>query len=138
MLRTSLGFAAIGIISSLCACAEHFSSAYATVPVQTITARQGKYEILDRPELGRLAITPIDERGDKVTLAQSSGSPGSAFFAPLMDYFARTGRACRLIRGHPLVIPQWEFVYSCSASFDPSVITWQSSGFSSAPQPPWR
>jgi hypothetical protein len=66
----------------------------------------------------------------------SSSSPGSFYFDPLMQYFAQTGRSCRLIRGQPLVSPQWEFVYDCAPGFDASAITWNSSGFSNAPLPP--
>ena len=146
--------APIAMASFLGGCAGNYiGTGYATVPLQVVVSRQGKFEILDRPELGRVAISPtadqvkyrVDIEGflDR-TLAHepmatnSSSSPGSAYFDPLMEYFAQTGRSCRLIRGQPLVSPQWEFVYDCSPGFDASAITWNSSGFSNAPLPPPR
>jgi hypothetical protein len=68
--------------------------------------------------------------------SNSSTSPGSRYFFPLMEYFAQTGRSCRLIRGHPLVPPQWEFVYDCAPGFDVAAVTWNPSGLSNAPLPP--
>jgi hypothetical protein len=143
----ALGYA---LLSSGCA-AQPFSSVYATVPIQFVAAAGGGYEILDRPDLGRLTITPgagAVSHWESLTArvsaylplepfsANRSHSPGSEYFEPLMSYFAQTGRTCRLIRGSPLVLPQWEFAYSCAPGFDTSVITWKAPGFSNAPIPP--
>jgi hypothetical protein len=130
---------------------NYIGTGYATVPLQVVATRQGKFEILDRPELGRVAISPTAARAEQrvgfvgylhraldgaPVATNGSTSPGSAYFDPLMEYFAQTGRSCRLIRGEPLVSPQWEFVYDCAPGFDASAITWNPSGFSNAPLPP--
>jgi hypothetical protein len=136
-----------------CAAPVYLSDAYAAVPVQLVVAPHGQFEVLDRPDLGRLTITPIgDERTRWPPLAAlvreilpaesanaiGSISPGSAYFEPLMQYFHQTGRACGLIRGRHLVYAQYEFTYSCSPGFDPRVITWRPAGYSNAPIPPIR
>ena len=151
MPRTAFWAPTIAIALLLGGCAEtYIGTGYATVPLQLVVSRQGNFEVLDRPELGRVAISPtpdlvrhrIDFEGylNAVTrepvATNSSSSPGSFYFDPLMQYFAQTGRSCRLIRGQPLVSPQWEFVYDCAPGFDASAITWNSSGFSNAPLPP--
>jgi hypothetical protein len=151
MPRTAFWAPTIAIASLLGGCAEtYIGTGYATVPLQLVVSRQGNFEVLDRPELGRVAISPtpdlvrhrIDFEGylNAVTrepaATNSSSSPGSFYFDPLMQYFAQTGRSCRLIRGQPLVSPQWEFVYDCAPGFDASAITWNSSGFSNAPLSP--
>ena len=155
MPTKALWAAPIALMTLLGGCAaEHYISAgYATVPIQLVVLRQGKYEILDRPELGRLVISPSADRATQLAAVDgfidkalglwpaatnSTTSPGSAYFDPLMEYFAQTRRSCRLIQGVPLVRPQWEFVYSCSPGFDSSAITWRPAGFSNAPLPPRR
>jgi hypothetical protein len=153
MPRTAFWVAAIAIASLLSGCAEtYIGTGYAMVPLQVVVSRQGKFEVLDRPELGRVAISPtpdlvkhrIDFEGylNAVTrepvATNGSTSPGSFYFDPLMQYFAQTGRSCRLIRGGPLVSSQWEFVYDCAPGFDASAITWNPSGYSNAPLPPSR
>ena len=138
-------------VSSGCA-RQHFSSAYAAIPVQLVMTEYGPYEVLDRPDLARLAIAPQAERPRwaeftahvrdvlpfEGTYASNSSSPGSMLFEPLMQYFAQTGRSCRLIRGRPLSYGQWEFAYTCLPGFDTSVITWKPAGYSNAPIPPRR
>jgi hypothetical protein len=151
--------AAIALLPLLGSCGHNYiGSGYATVPVQLVVTRDGRFEVLDRPELGRIAISPTPERVNpgfsvrrvlhKVegyldlavdgtpVLTNGASSPGSGYFGPLMEYFAQSGRSCRLIRGQPLVEPQWEFVYDCTPGFDASVVTWQPSGYSNAPIPP--
>ena len=139
---------------SLSGCAtQPFSAAYATVPVQFVVAAGGHYEIVDRPDLGRLVIATraagsyhLDALVTHVrdilpfefANTDRAISPGSAYFDPLMQYFAQTARSCRLIRGRPLIGTQWEFAYSCSPDFDSSAITWKPAGFSNAPIPPRR
>ena len=152
MPGTAFRLASIALASVLGGCAAtYIGSGYATVPLQIVTTPQGKFEILDRPDLGRVAISPCTDRAtplaaveglvDRTLTYETVGSnrfssPGSAYFFPLMEYFAQTGRSCQLIRGEPLIAPQWEFVYSCTPGFDPSVITWKASGYSNAPLPP--
>lgn len=138
---------------SACGAKHYFSTAYATVPVQFVSTPYGGFEVLDRPDVGRLAIAAIaEDKGHFAHLAgyvreilplepagaNASNSPGSAYFEPLMQYFAQTGRSCRPVRGVPLAYGQWEFVYSCSPSFDTTVITWKPAGYSNAPLPPRR
>jgi hypothetical protein len=152
MPRTAFWVAPIALASFLGGCAGNYiGTGYATVPLQLVVSRQGAFEILDRPELGRVAISPTADRAtgrvdfagylhmvlDRLPAAtNSSTSPGSTYFEPLMQYFAQTGRSCRLIRGQPLVEPQWEFVYDCAPGFDASAITWNPAGYSNAPLPP--
>jgi hypothetical protein len=154
MPRTAFWVAPIAIASFLGGCAgSYIGTGYATVPLQLVVTREGKFEVLDRPELGRVAISPTPDRvihgvgfedyfhrtlAGRPVATNGSTSPGSAYFDPLMEYFAQTGRSCRLIRGQPLVSPQWEFVYDCAPGFDASAITWNPSGYSNAPLPPQR
>jgi len=154
MPRIAFWVAPIAAASLLGGCAgTHIGTGYATVPLQLVESRQGAFEILDRPELGRVAISPTPHRAThwaafeglldmaltrESVVTNSSTSPGSAYFEPLMEYFAQSGRSCRLIRGQPLVSPQWEFVYDCSPGFDAAAITWNPSGHSNAPLPPQR
>ena len=159
MPRTTWPAALVAILPLLAGCGQvYIGSEYATVPVQLLLAGDGRFEVLDRPEIGRLAISPTPDRvnppisfrgvlhkaegyldraveGTPVTI-NSNSSPGSAYFGPLMEYFAQTGRSCRLIRGQPLVEPQWEFVYDCAPGFDATAITWQPSGYANAPITP--
>jgi hypothetical protein len=152
MPRTAFWIASIAIASFLGGCApSYIGTGYATVPLQVVVSKQGVFEILDRPELGRVAISPTPDRAtgrvdvdaylhmvlDRLPAATNSySSPGSTYFGPLMQYFAQTGRSCRLIRGQPLIEPQWEFVYDCAPGFDASAITWNPAGYSNAPLPP--
>ena len=152
MPRTAYWIAGTAIASLLGGCTgTYIGTGYATVPLQFVVSKQGRFEVLDRPELGRVAISPVVDRATRVvdveaffhtavnrdTVAtNSSTSPGSGYFDPLMEYFAQTGRSCRLIRGQPLVPPQWEFVYDCSPGFDAAAITWNPAGYSNAPLPP--
>jgi hypothetical protein len=149
MPGTAFRFAAIALASLLGGCANYIGNGYANVPLQIVVTPQGKFEILDQPDLGRVAISPFAERAAHLATVENIvdrtlsfpgsnrfSSPGSAYFFPLMEYFAQTGRSCRLIRGVPLIQPQWEFVYSCAPGFDPSLITWRETGFSNAPLPP--
>lgn len=136
-----------------CGSAPHTSNAYATVPVQLLATPFGLFEVLDRPDVGRLSIVPIEDHNHgglgllgyvKEFLpleavghrAAVSHTPGSAFFDPLLQYFAATSRDCRPIRGVPLAYGQWEFVYTCAPGFDTKVITWKPAGYSNAPLPP--
>jgi len=112
MPRTTVSLAAIALLPSLSGCAwNYIGTGYATVPVQLVMTRQGPFEILDRPELGRIAISPPADRATRrfdienflhrtVTGAplatDSTTSPGSWYFEPLMAYFGQTGRTCRL------------------------------------------
>ena len=58
MPRTALWAATIAIASLLGGCAEtYIGTGYATVPLQLVVSRQGNFEVLDRPELGRVAIS---------------------------------------------------------------------------------
>ena len=156
MPRTAFWVAPIALATLLAAllggCSGNYiGTGYATVPLQVVASRQGAFEILDRPELGRVAISPTPDRmthwaalenlldgalSHGPVATDGSTSPGSAYFDPLMRYFARTGRSCRLIRGQPLVSPQWEFVYDCAPGFDAAAITWNPAGYSNAPLPP--
>jgi hypothetical protein len=156
-------------------CAEHYSSsAYATVAPQSVTTRDGRFEIFDRREISRLSISP---KSDCVQQALNGGmfeplkagvmagycgtqlsrlgkslqglfpfefmqssvvaSPASRYVEPLMEYFGQTGRSCSLVRGHPLIEQQWEFVYNCTPGFNPSAVTWGGAGFSNALPPPY-
>jgi hypothetical protein len=152
MPRTAFRVAFIAAASFLGGCTGNYiGTGYATVPVQLVVTRQGRFEILDRPEFGRVAISPTPARVSHWTsveglldsalthdrgVTNSASSPGSWYFGPLMDYFSQNGRSCRLIRGEPLIEPQWEFVYDCAPGFDSSAITWNPSGYSNAPLPP--
>jgi hypothetical protein len=152
MPRTAFWVAGTAIASLLGGCAgTYIGTGYATVPLQIVASNQGRFEILDRPELGRVAISPVADQATRLVdieaylhkavdrdpvATNSSTSPGSAYVEPLMQYFTQTGRSCRLIRGEPLVRPQWEFVYDCAPGFDASAITWSPSGYSNAPLPP--
>jgi hypothetical protein len=145
---------ALGCALNCAGCAEddiHFGSGYAIVPIQTVTVAGAHYVIQDRRDVGRLTITPTLESKGKLGAMTASvrkyfapdpdapnGSTGVSFYDPLMHYFAQNKRTCRLIRGNPLIEPQWEFVYSCRPGDDASAITWQSSGFSNAPRSPNR
>lgn len=156
-VRLRPGLVAIAVLYahslSGCGSKHHFSTAYAAVPVQFVSTPYGGFEVLDRPDFGRLAIAAIaEDKGHLAHLAgyvreilplesastDASNSPGSAYFEPLMQYFAQTGRSCRPVRGVPLAYGQWEFVYSCSPRFDASAITWKPAGFSNAPTPTRR
>ena len=65
MPRTAFWVAPIAIASFLGGCAgTTIGTGYATVPLQVVMSRQGKFEILDRPELGRVAISPMVDRSD--------------------------------------------------------------------------
>ncbi len=57
-------------------------------------------------------------------------STGSTFVLPLQSYFANSDRDCKLVRGHPLVGAQWEFVYNCQPGSDPSKVIWGPNGYS--------
>ena len=135
-LRPNLCLVAIAAVcaQALSGCARPYSSsAYAIIPVQVVSTPYGAFEVLDRPDLSRLAITALSDRRRHlvqlvgyvrevlpidVAPVDGSKSPGSEYFDPLMQYFASTGRSCRLIRGVPLVHAQWEFAYSCVPGFD--------------------
>ena len=144
--------AAAATASFLGGCAgSYIGTGYATVPLQIVATSRGNFEILDRPEHGRLSISPCADQLThwgaveglllrsltfETAASNRSTSPGSAYFDPLMEYFAQTGRSCRLLRGEPMIAPQWEFVYTCSPGVDPAAVTWSSSGFSNPPLPP--
>jgi hypothetical protein len=152
--RIPLAVLVLGYVFLSAGCAEeHISSGtgYAVVPAQIVAVAGVSYEILDRPDVGRVTITPLSVPRDKwaaltgqVSKLMSwepdhpNRSNGSAYFEPLMQYFALSGRTCRLFRGNPLMHPQWEFAYTCRPGYDPSAITWHSSGYSNAPSYPNR
>jgi hypothetical protein len=132
-----------------CGSLHHVSNAYATVPAQLLATPVGLFEVLDRPDVGRLSIVPVEDRsrgqhlGDYVSelleaVGHREGShvSGSAFYHPLLQYFAETRRDCRPVRGVPLAYGQWEFVYVCSPGFDTTVVSWKPAGYSNAPLPP--
>src|SRR5438876_480439 len=59
MPTTAFRLTAIAMALVLGGCAEtYIGTGYATVPLQLVVTRGGKFEILDRPELGRVAISP--------------------------------------------------------------------------------
>lgn len=138
-----------------CGSKHHFSVAYAAIPVQVVSTPYGGFEVLDRPDAGRLAIAAMAQdraRWEHLTgyvrellpldyvaaRANVSYSPGSEYYEPLMQYFAETGRSCRPLRGVPLAYGQWEFVYSCAPGFDTTVVSWKPAGYSNVPLPPRR
>lgn len=139
------------LLAGCTADSSDFGTGYATVPVQVVVLAGARYEILDRPDVGRVSIAALSERAsrwDAMTeqvrkfVALDPTDPnhvnGSLFYGPLMQYFAQGNRTCWLIRGNPLAHLRWEFVYSCRPGYDGSTITWQSSGYSNAPgRPNW-
>lgn len=55
---------------------------------------------------------------------------GSTFVLPIESYFANSNRDCKVLRGHPLVGGQWEFVYNCQPGSDPTKVVWGTNGYS--------
>ena len=71
MPGTAFRLGAIALASALGGCAATFiGSGYATVPLQIVTTAQGKFEILDRPDLGRLAISPCRDRATPLAVVE--------------------------------------------------------------------
>jgi len=144
MAHSRICFAALllgcGFLATVCV-GHYASSVYASVPLQIVDFGGERYEILDRPDVGRLTITPcacgrhLAELGDRLLAyanlpSESARRPGSSYFGALMAYFAQTNRACRILRGNPLLKPQWEFVYSCAPGREPGTIHWHTTGYS--------
>jgi hypothetical protein len=106
-----------------CATENHINSVYSIVPPYHLVAHGEKYEIYDRPDLRRLAISPslktaikahvVDNLPFDLANVRGSQSPGSAYYHPIQQYFLQTGRRCELTNGYILMTPQWEFEYQC-------------------------
>jgi hypothetical protein len=81
-----IGSALIAASCSLAGCSDrHFSATYATVSVQKVNTRSGTFEILDRPEISRVAITPVascSNQTDRPALAEPLKAGGYAKTCP--------------------------------------------------------
>lgn len=107
------------------------------------TPNGGKFEPLKAGAMAGYCETQLSRLGKSLLepfpfeFMQSPvvASPASRYVEPLMEYFGQTGRSCSLVRGHPLIEQQWEFVYNCSPGFNPSAVTWEGAGFSNALPP---
>jgi hypothetical protein len=111
-------------------CVEDWGSPfYASVPLQIVDFEGERYEILDRPDVGRLTIAPC-ACGRLAELRARLGPyihlPVEGMFRPGSSYL----RTCRVLRGNPPLKPQWEFVYSCAPGYEPGTIHWHTTGFS--------
>jgi len=111
------------VAAGACATENNFNAVYSVVPPYRLVSGEVTYRIYDRPDLQRIAISPdrevaasahlIDHLPFNLADFEGSRSPGSHYFYPLQEYFARTGRTCRLVNGYALITPQWEFAYEC-------------------------
>ena len=123
-----LGVLVVAAATAGCASEPHVNLAYSVVPAYYMTAGGTTYEIYERHDIRRVAITVVspprsppyavaDLVFDNIPIdlqkVNGAKSPGSAYFFPLRQYFTETGRACELRHGRPLVAAQWEFEYRC-------------------------
>lgn len=103
-----------------CAGVSH-AMQYAGTTIVRVETDDDVYRIYDKPDEGRLMITPSIGRaaadgfvrGGTIGIVDSS-SPKPFFRNAVEKHFARTGRTqCKITDGYVILHPQWEFTYTC-------------------------
>lgn len=102
-------------------------SEYGGVTPVSFSHAGSTWRVYDKPETGRLMITPtigdsmasgfiggatLGVAGDPIT-GRSAGIPQDKFSDAAVAWVTRHGSSCKLTKGHLLIMPQWEFFYSC-------------------------
>lgn len=116
-------FAAISalVLATGCTGVNYAMENYSDVDVQQIKHEDKEWRIFDKPEEGRLMITPAF--GDTMGAGMASGitfglatSPyirGATFRPAAQAYLAQTHGRCTITGGDLVIEPQYEFFYQC-------------------------
>lgn len=120
-------FAPLIVALPLCGCAggqamQYAMSEYGGVPVQTHATAEDNYRIFDKPESGKLMITPSMAKaaagglvaGSTLGLADANEALTRPMTVAAQSYLASTGRQCRITATELIVKPQYEVKYDCS------------------------
>jgi hypothetical protein len=101
---------------------DYMKAEYTGVPVKLHTTAVDEYRIFDKPEAGKLMITPslAAATGMGVVHGATYGAVDQSHFTKpwsdaAADYLASTGRTCRIVSTELLARPQYEVKYDCSA-----------------------
>ena len=93
---------------------------YSGTPVVPYMNMADTWRIFDRPQEGRLMITPSYGRAAGAGLltgltlgAADTDIPKPEYQTAVEGWLISTGRMCRVTDGYKLIRPQWEFKYSC-------------------------
>lgn len=102
---------------------DYIRQEYTGVPVVLYATAEDEYRIFDKPDAGKMMITPSLSRA-----AGIGGAKGASYglvdnsqdtrpwAAAAGAYLASTGRACRIVSAELLMNPQYEVKYDCSAA----------------------
>lgn len=114
----------VASLLSLTACAgmNYAIENYTGVKPKTFAHDDKTFRVFDKPNEGRLMITPSlgDAAGAGMVqgltlgLSGNMSGPEGKFQKATETYLRITGRKCRITNGALVVQPQWEFFYTCS------------------------
>lgn len=104
-----------------CTGLQYAADNYTGVPVQNIKHAEKEWRIFDKPDQGRLMITPSlsDSAADGFASGLTLGLAGSPYlreatFRPAVEaYLSQVHGRCAITHGDLVVKPQFEFFYDC-------------------------
>jgi hypothetical protein len=114
--------AALMVLPAIAGCAGiDAAREYDDVQVTSFDANGHPWRIFDKPEEGRLMITPSFGRSAGaglwrgLTFGAVDGSPPKPEFQSAVEAYLASHRPtkCTVLDGYVLLSPQWEFKYRC-------------------------
>ncbi|NOT40574.1 MAG: hypothetical protein HOP13_08785 [Alphaproteobacteria bacterium] len=122
-LRPILGTASLLMLTA-CSAPQHIGDDYRDTPRTNFAFESNAYRIFDKPNAGKLVITPSvanamsDSLIRNVTFgAYGNAAPQSSIEAAVAAYLASNGRECTTGSATLVRKPQWEVAYTCEIKY---------------------
>ena len=123
-IKTGIAIASMIVIAG-CSGINYAVENYSGVDVERFEANGQTWRIFDKPEEGRLMITPTLGKAAAVGAAQGAtfglsdggASPIQYFEAAANLYIKSRDESCKVTSGSLVINPQYEFFYTCGQLF---------------------
>ena len=123
-MRRRILLAVIAVGFTACSAPQRLGEEFRDIPRTDFAYRDNTYRIFDKPDAGKLAITPSisSAMGTSVLRSVTFGAYGESVRPEKVEaavgaYLQKSGRTCTTNAATPLGGPQWEVGYSCENKF---------------------
>lgn len=112
---------ALAVLTAGCAGIQ-YANQYRGIEVERFSWDGQTWRIFDKPDEGRLMITPTLLRSARQGFvgglffgAFDTDIPKPRYEAATIGWLLESGRECTVTDGYEVVSPQWEFTYTCQS-----------------------